>query len=209
MRRIRVLRIDHNELAAVPTLGRPEPKRKRTAAVANTYWTLPEAITWTQTGTPSPGWLGVTAAMFGNSAVAPGEAWGKIHGALVTGAITATDPDGRPVPAAYWARRSGLASVRGDTAQVLAAAVRGLSEACPEPKPAAVPAKRKGHGLDFREQDAVLAIEMAALIKSGAEPSPWAAAWRIVNRAPGRGTNESKVERLCRAFKRISADTNR
>jgi hypothetical protein len=71
----------------------------------------------------------------------------------------------------------------------------------PEPPPPSEPAARRFHGPQGYD-DAALVDEMHALITAAQVRSPTAAALRVVDRAAGGGTPESKVKRLVEKYNR-------
>ncbi len=68
------------------------------------------------------------------------------------------------------------------------------------PKPAP-PATRKS-GLDYRESDRLLALEMREMIDSGTATNPYNAALALCEKAKGAAKPDSRKKRLLIAYKR-------
>ena len=65
---------------------------------------------------------------------------------------------------------------------------------------------RKFPGLDYRKLDKPLLIEMRTKIQSGVARSPTDAARALVDKAAGKSTPASKVERLAKGYRETYPD---
>jgi hypothetical protein len=75
------------------------------------------------------------------------------------------------------------------------------SEAAPLPPATSAPqVKRRRVPNSYATEDAALVQEMEELIRSGEARGPWHAATKVVERAIGGGTDESRIKRLVKRY---------